>query len=467
MNKTILVEYVFSLNRQEIKEFKLWLASPLMNQRGELTLLLDWIYRFRDAKDFSNMTKVAAFDHIFPKQPYDVKVLRYTMSFLLHQLRNYLVWKNIQANELKKQFILIQILKKRGLENVLKKQFEKTQKLLDNQPYRNHQYYFNQYQLYLEQYEFLKYQSRGTKMPLQEISETFIIFTISNILKWQCSILTYQSVKTTIHTTPFFQKVLDFIETLSYKTIPAIQIYYSTYKALTTQEVLYYQQLKIFMEHHFHQFPKEEGRDLLLLTINFCIKKINSGKSDYLKEVFTWYKKGFETNVLIRNGALSRFTYNNTILAGLKLGEFDWTRQLLENYRKFIHKKERYDTYHFNLALWHQFQGQYEEVLELLSKVKFKDVLHTLHAKELLLKIYYELGELDALESLLGSIKVYLYRHKQLGYHRQDYLKLIRYTKKLIQLNVHDTVAKQQFLEAVKKETSLLDKTWFLEQLMK
>jgi tetratricopeptide (TPR) repeat protein len=194
---------------------------------------------------------------------------------------------------------------------------------------------------------------------------------------------------------------------------------------------------------------------------------LNQGKEAYLHEVFEWYKKGFTSTVFIKNGELSRFTYNNVAIAGLKLGEFEWTKSFLETNKKYISKMYQDDTYYFNLALWHQYQNQYDEVLKLLLQVNFKDILHGLHAKQLMAKIYYEMNAFNALESLLGSIKVYLHRHKELGYHRQDYLKLIKYLKKLIQLNQNNKTSKEQLLAQINQESTLLDKAWFIRQLEK
>jgi hypothetical protein len=52
-----------------------------------------------------------------------------------------------------------------------------------------------------------------------------------------------------------------------------------------------------------------------------------------------------------------------------------------------------------------------------------------------------------------------------LGYHKDNYLKLVRYTQKLIRLNPHDKAAKKALRQAIENEKSLLEKVWFLEML--
>jgi len=60
-----------------------------------------------------------------------------------------------------------------------------------------------------------------------------------------------------------------------------------------------------------------------------------------------------------------------------------------------------------------------------------------------------------------------LYLHKKLGYHKENYLKLVKFTKLLIRINLYDKSEIQAFEEKVKQEESLLLKSWFLEQISK
>jgi hypothetical protein len=462
MQNTPLVQYVFSLNEADVNQFRLWLQSPFFNNRIELVKLLDWIM----AKvAINNFTKQAAFDYIFPEETYDDQHFRHLMSYLLEELRRFLMWQSLQQHEVQQQVLLLENLQKRGLKKAFEKQLKKTKNILEKQPLRNQQTHFYEYKIQVEQYHFLKSQSREAKMPLKEIAETFTTFSIANLLKWHCSILTHKSVTQEQYDTTFLEQVLQHLAKGYYENIPAIQIYYQTYQALTTGNETNYKQVKTLILRHFNVFPINEIRDIILLAINFCIRKLNGGEAEYLKEVFEWYKTGLREKIFIINGELSRFTYKNITLAGLKLKEYEWTKNFMESHKKYIESSHRHDTYYFNLALWHQFQDQYDDVQELLQKVTFKDVLHSLHAKCILLKIYYETDADKALDSLLDSIKIYLYRHRKLGYHKDNYLKLVRYTQKLIRLNPHDKAAKKALRQAIENEKSLLEKVWFLEML--
>ena len=102
--------------------------------------------------------------------------------------------------------------------------------------------------------------------------------------------------------------------------------------------------------------------------------------------------------------------------------------------------------------------------MSLLVTVDSADLLLTIDAKVLLLKMYYELQELDALDALLSSFKTFLNRKKVMGYHRDNYLKTIELTRKMLYLNRNDRQALQLLKKEV-KENNLTEKEWLLEQL--
>ena len=70
------------------------------------------------------------------------------------------------------------------------------------------------------------------------------------------------------------------------------------------------------------------------MVANICIKLINKGNLNYLNEILELYKKGLETEALLDNGILKRFTYQNITTSGIRTGDLDWTRQFLINYKR-------------------------------------------------------------------------------------------------------------------------------------
>ena len=100
--------------------------------------------------------------------------------------------------------------------------------------------------------------------------------------------------------------------------------------------------------------------------------------------------------------------------------------------------------------------------MKLLQKADFDDILHNLDARRMLLRIYYDLDEMDALLSHIDSFKIFLKRQKNIGYHGVNYLNLINYTSKIIKTN-----GNKKSLEKIKtdimNEKNVAEKEWLLE----
>jgi len=94
------------------------------------------------------------------------------------------------------------------------------------------------------------------------------------------------------------------------------------------------------------------------------------------------------------------------------------------------------------------------------------DLLLNLDSRVLLLKMYYETGEWDALDALLSSFKILLLRKKKvIGYHSTHYLNTLRYIRKLSRLNHNDKQAVALFKSEVGANKSVIEQEWLLRMV--
>lgn len=69
------------------------------------------------------------------------------------------------------------------------------------------------------------------------------------------------------------------------------------------------------------------------------------------------------------------------------------------------------------------------------------------------------------MDALLDSMSILLRRKKLLGYHKQNYLNIIRYTQKLVSINRLDMAAVHAFQQSVEAEEHLTEREWLLEMV--
>ncbi|MEM9848961.1 MAG: hypothetical protein AAF847_13825, partial [Bacteroidota bacterium] len=210
----------------------------------------------------------------------------------------------------------------------------------------------------------------------------------------------------------------------------------------------------------------EDKYGIFLLTINHCIRKMNSGKREYLDDAFSFYKIGIEDKFLIQNEIIDRYLFRNIVSVGVSLEEFNWVNNFIKNYQKYLEEEYRESFVNFCFGLLYYRSAQYDSAMKYLSQYEHDDILLNLNSKAMLIKMYYEQEEIMALESLLESAKVYLRRKKDVseGY-RIAYDNIIKYTRKLLRVNPFDKAKKAKLREEIQAANPLIEKQWFLDQL--
>lgn len=156
---------------------------------------------------------------------------------------------------------------------------------------------------------------------------------------------------------------------------------------------------------------------------------------------------------------MGRFAYKNTVALGLTLGQADWVHGFIEQYKDALEPAHRDNFYHYNLARYHFSEKQFGQAMELLVQVGDSDLLLNLDSKVMLLKMYYELGEFDALDSLLASLKTFIRRRKELGYQKAHYLGIVHFTQKLMGLPPNDRAAREHLRSEIEAAEGLPEKT--------
>ena len=387
------------------------------------------------------------------------------MSFLLKLAEKFLLQQSFLGEELRRKTALTSIFRKRNLNKHFERSLRESKRIQEQKGHRNADYYYDNYQIQLEEYLNIAARNRISALNLQTISDELDVAYIALKLRQTCLSLSHQTVYKTEYHFGLLQEILLYIEDKKLLKIPAISIYYHCYKLLTNpEEVAHFQEFKRLVLENGQLFPEEEIRDLYLLAINFCTKQYNEGNPIYLEESFELYQEGLKENIFMHNGILSRFTYRNIVTHGLIMKAYDWLEYFIFNYKDFLELPYRESMFSFCLARLEYSRKDYDKVLNLLQKSEYKDLLLNLSAKTVLLKVFYELKEFDLLESHLQAMKTFLRRKDIMGYHRENYKNLIKFTYRLLEFPL-DRNAQIKLEEEITQTNFLAERTWLTENV--
>jgi hypothetical protein len=468
MQKSRLIALFSALEKAEQRELGKFVRSPVFNQRKDVSDLYDYLHKCAPFKDDQVIGRERVFAAIFPGEAFDAAKFDYTMSFLYAVIKEYLVYKEREADPIGKGVMLARSLRRRNLDSLFEKEVNIIEKNLENQPLRDAEYQFAQHRLHLEKHLFAKQESRASMASFKEFSHSLTHFFLAKKLWEAFTLVTHQAVaKVDFIEEPLMDAVIALVEKHGYQSVPIININYHCYKALTEVDSLpWFESLRLLIREQHGSLPSVDVKDLYLVAINYCIKRFNNGERPFLDEAFRLYKEGLETGAFLENNLLSRFTYNNIVMAGLLLKEFDWVEKFLFNFKDYIEQKHRESTFNYNLAIFYYQKPDYERAMELLQKAEFDDLSHNLSARRMLLRIYFEKDERDALSSLITSFKNFIYRHRELGtVPRNGYLNLLKFVSRLLSFDHYDKAAVAQLRKEITATEQLVEKAWLLEVL--
>jgi hypothetical protein len=442
---------------------------------------------------------------------FDAKKLNYTLSFLDNLIRNYLIINQLEDEKTERDVLLQKAFTARGSDRLAEKSLAQARQYFDAQAVQNAAAHFHDFRLHRAHYDRVSRRERSDDTGLQASSDAFTDFAAAEILRQGCSMLTQQAFSKRVYQLPLLDAVLGFCELkiknyelkIAEKTPQnaiytegpfsesatnvretfevsrtsemskaaisvAVSAYFHAYQSLSKDDdavaqYAHFQELRTILEHNWQQFPADEMHGLYLLAINFCIKKINRGDRQFEREVLGIYKIGLENRLLFENNQLSPYTYKNAMMAALKVGEMGWASQFLDDYKPFLASNDREMIYKYNKALYFFRNNDYNSAMQLLQTVNLKEVLFNLDARRLLARIYFELKENAALDSLIDNSKIYLHRQKDIGYHREMYLNFFKILENLLKTDPKNRDILRGPIEATKY---LAEREWLLEKLV-
>jgi len=469
MQNSHLVIILKTFSRKEVRDLRKWLNSQIHNQREDVILLFEYLMSGEHLEKDKFLEKERVFSKIYPKEPFDDAKLRQCMHFLLKAVEEFLIYQELRGDEIRSRMALSSVYRKRRLEKAFQKTIKSVETLQDKAPYRDEHFLRNEYLIELEKYYFFEGKKRTTEINLQQVSDALDITFLADKLRQTCLMIAHQAVYKTRYKIGLLEETLAYIEDNDLFNYPAITIYYHSLKMRTSKEdsQKHFHLLKETMHKFMHRFNDTELRDIYLLAINYCINEINRGVPEMRRELFELYRNGVENQILIENGELSRFTFRNMVNTGTSLKEFKWINHFIEEYQKYLAPNYREEFVRFATAKLHYAKGEYQPAMRIIATMDFDDVLTNLYSKGILITMYYEEDEIDALESLLDSMRAYLRRKEVIGGYKTAYSKLITYSRKLVRVNPFDRDQVNKLKKEVTEAKSLPEKQWFLKQLEK
>ncbi|MCB0520674.1 MAG: hypothetical protein H6577_22880 [Lewinellaceae bacterium] len=460
-----LYDVVLTLSKAELRRCAKLVRSPFFTHRSEMERMFSYLaiclYRGKPLPD-----KATLFQKSFPEKPFDDLLLRATMSDLKELIEEFLVWQKMRMDSTKAGIMLAAEYRKRNLSKFFEKTAQRLEKEMKQAEVQNVDFLQRRLDFQLEMAQFQTRTKRATELPLQEISNSLDTVYLAQKLRHACTQLSHQAVFKMKYDFGLLPNVIGEVEQGGYLDTPAVALYYFCFRFLTKADGLpFFLKFREELRQHGHYFPDDELKDLYLLAINFCIRKLNEGEVPFIKEGWELYQDGLEKGFLIEHGRLSAFTFNNVVAFGIRLKEYQQVERFIEKYQSKLDPSQQESFVHFNHARLEYAKGDLKGALGYLQTADFSDLVNNLIAKTLQMRIYFEMGEFDLLDSHLDSFRSFIRRRELSDFHHRNYTNIISYMKKIMTVPPGDRAASNKLRQQIQDEKLLSEKSWMLKQI--
>ncbi len=454
------------LGKTESKAIAELARCSVFNKKREVERLCSYYARHISFSEGQLFKKEKVFSAVFPDQPFNDAKLRLAMFEALKLIERYLVIQQVESNEAERDLYLLQALRTRKFDKRFDKKMKQLQSNLQSSPRRDAKWNRLNHDLAGEELQKISSRRRSSKLVMHPLHNHLTSYYLSEMLRHACSALTHQSISAQVYDLELLEQVLQLANAFGMDEHPSIAVYYHACKALQSPENQeHFGYWKTCLKKSAGLFTDAELRGIYLLGINFCIRQMNRGNQKFIREAFDLYQAALVRELLTEGGYMTAFTFKNIIRIGAALNESDWTISFFQKYQSMLHPAERLNITRYNEAFLYFNKGAYDKAMPLLQQVEFADTLNNLDARRMLLRSYFELGEMQALDSLLHSFSTFLHRQRDLGYHRDMYLNLTKYLRQLIELPLGDTIALKKLWEKVEATSPIAEKEWLIGKI--
>ena len=470
MRNSKLYSILEQFDKYEQNRCRKFLQSPYFNRDEAIVAIFDLLVADINEGKKKCIEKQYVWEQLDLGEAYDdVRFRKYT-SDLTKLIEDFLCQQVYEHNPLQKANHLIEAVAEKKIEKLYNSSVRLAKRTSEKHPYRSADFYYENYAIENSYYNLVDYETRrDAKSNHEEISTNLDHFYLAEKLRILCSVLSRHNVASHEYNILIKDEIVEFVKNnlTHFENIPPVIVYFQIYQALINPEdETYYFRLKKLLDKFALSFPLEEATQIYTYAQNYCVRKINKGNRKFIEELFELYKLLLEQRIIIVDDVLSPWYFRNITTVALRLGEYAWTEQFINDYQQFLPDDFRQNAVTYNLAQVYFYQKKYDEVTRLLQEVDFEDYTYNLNSKAMLLAIYYETDEIEPLYSLFDSFRTYLNRHKDIPLaRRQSFSDLIKFTRKLTRVLPGDKKAVEKIKTELSTNKNVASRGWLMEKI--
>ncbi len=466
MKTSQLLELLRSFTSREMKKLEDMLKSPYFNHNPRCQLLLDWIKKevLKEGKEFD---KELVFKLIYPEKEHWDSTLSVLMSKLLDLGEQALVLEQLRMRPHTRDYLLMKSLREKGHKKRLAKIGHMNLQKLNNKKKPTREDYNNRYLITNLLYEMQVMTSVSKKQKPEDVATTLDAFYLSHRLPLTYEMLNLREAVAVNYQQVLLNEVLGLSKVIDFSRFHLIGLYHQSIILLKQRkEVCHFSTFLTALDEHGPFVPREELHSLYVIAQNYCVLQIIDGKRAFYQHLFHIYRKMVLEKILFISKYIPSGLLKNIISLSCQINAYDWAHEFLATYSAYLEPETRVQTFNYYEATIFFYQKDFHKAQVLLAQTESKDLVFEVDRRFVLLKIYYELREYEALLNLLHAFNGFIRSNKGLAQNmKSSYLNFAKTVKQLAKIWHHPTPSKlKKIQEKLTTYKEVSDKKWLEEK---
>lgn len=474
MIKSTLIDLLGKFTQKEITQFGDYIRSPFFNKNQSVIKLYEYLRKIYPDFVESKLQKEYIYGVLFPNADYNdgfMRTIMFNLSVLAENFLAYIRFKNYHFVE--KRDIIYE-LNERMLDRQIDRNLKEIAKEFEKVRVHDADYYYNKFIIEYEQFYYLnrvgldKIDKFIDNKEVEDMFNNLTYFYLLHTFKLYIYFLNSKEIYPIDFKTELVEDIINSLNPEFYRDIPIFHLYYNIVMLhLRPDDVSYFNTVKELTAKYENCINEYEITDAYINMENYCKAMIRKGCLNFNKEFFDLIKIELEKKVYKVQGLMSTKYYTSAAEVGLKLKEYEWTKNFIETYKHELPSEVRENTYLYALSLYEFSHKNFEKSLDLLSKVKYNDAHHKAELRCLTAELYYELNHEESLLSHIDSFRHFLVNDNHLPKERKEYFtNFIKYVKYINNLrNKTGGIESGQLKDKIAAETVIHNKEWLFSKV--
>ena len=416
--KNEISELLQGISKEEFERFGDFIKSPYFNKLPRLIKLYDYLNKNYSSIEQEIITRESISLYMYPGEEFKNESIRKLLSDFARLLEGFLAQVEFEKNEWDKKIYTLRGLRTRHYDDKFFKRLKEFKAGHKDSTQEIDEFYETNTKLISEEYEYWYNSKFGDRNEINQeksdaldnefIAKKLFLFQYMFSREYVNSNLKYDYI--------FYSEIEVYIIKNKKQVIRENPELYRNYLSLLfyfknfDRKVLV--EIKTFIENH--KYYQKKINKPYWEFINLCTSMTNLGYPEYYEGIFDFLKLLDDNKLILEGKILNHYFFKIAVHASIYKKEFDWLENFITKYKKYIKYDFKEDMLNLSYAKLFLAKNEIIKAKSYAYNVSFKDYLHYISSKQILLKIAYEEDDFNSIISIIDTIRKYFYSHNEI-----------------------------------------------------